>query len=174
MYANVVAVPAYPPRSSQLVNRLNLIIEDAHASIALTTSALKDSINKYLASEQRKDIDCIATDDVDLSWSNHWDNVGIYSDDLAFLQYTSGSTGSPMRATRSARRASTMLLRWGDGLLVGTPAQRGARGILRARVAAAPTPILSLNQNRFKNASEDSPENSISCLHPEHLRACIV
>ena len=95
LYANVVAVPAYPPRSSQLVNRLNLIIEDAHASIALTTSALKDSINKYLASEQRKDIDCIATDDVDLSWSNHWDNVGIYSDDLAFLQYTSGSTGSP-------------------------------------------------------------------------------
>ena len=31
LYANVVAVPAYPPRSSQLVNRLNLIIEDAHA-----------------------------------------------------------------------------------------------------------------------------------------------
>lgn len=95
LYANVVAVPAYPPRSSQLVNRLNLIIQDARASIALTTVSLKGSIDKYLSSGQCSQIDCIATDDVDLSWSSHWRRGGIEPHDLAFLQYTSGSTGSP-------------------------------------------------------------------------------
>lgn len=95
LYANVVAVPAYPPRSSQLVNRLNLIIEDAQASIALTTASLKESINKYLSGGQCRRIDCLATDDVDLAWSDQWSHGDIDSNDLAFLQYTSGSTGSP-------------------------------------------------------------------------------
>lgn len=95
LYANVVAVPAYPPRSSQLVNRLNLIIEDAQASIALTTASLKESISKYLSGGQCRRIDCLATDDVDLGWSDQWSHGDIDSGDLAFLQYTSGSTGSP-------------------------------------------------------------------------------
>ncbi len=39
LYAGVIAVPAYPPRRNRSLNRLQAIIADAGARVALTTAA---------------------------------------------------------------------------------------------------------------------------------------
>ena len=37
LYAGLVAVPAYPPRKNQKINRLKSIIDDSEASIVMTS-----------------------------------------------------------------------------------------------------------------------------------------
>ncbi|MEH1814618.1 MAG: amino acid adenylation domain-containing protein [Nostoc sp.] len=96
LYAGVVAVPVYPPRANQSLSRLRAIVTDAQAAIALTTT-------NVLANIERKSIDFpalkalhwLATDNLEINWEQEWQPPAITSDTLAFLQYTSGSTGNP-------------------------------------------------------------------------------
>ena len=39
LYAGVVAVPAYPPRRNRSLSRIQAIVDDAQARVALTTAA---------------------------------------------------------------------------------------------------------------------------------------
>lgn len=48
LYAGVIAVPAYPPRINRSLERLQSIVEDAGATIALTTTSLLESIKGRL------------------------------------------------------------------------------------------------------------------------------
>lgn len=92
LYAGVVAVPVYPPRRNQKNTRLEAIIGDAGATIVLTTASLLTSIQKALPLVNRH---CIATDDLPNDVASAWQEPTINSESLAFLQYTSGSTGMP-------------------------------------------------------------------------------
>ncbi len=95
LYAGVIAVPAYPPRKNQKIKRLEKIINDAQASIILTVekSAL---IAKPLFNEDAElaKLPWFETDAKNLKEPLAI-NVKLKSDDIAFLQYTSGSTGEP-------------------------------------------------------------------------------
>lgn len=96
LYAGVVAVPAYPPRANQNFNRLQAIVSDAQAHIALTTAALLPNLEQRWAADPTVgDLNWLATDAVEISASSAWQFQACQAHTLAFLQYTSGSTGNP-------------------------------------------------------------------------------
>ncbi|MDZ8184140.1 MAG: fatty acyl-AMP ligase [Nostoc sp. ChiSLP02] len=96
LYAGVVAVPAYPPRKNQNLNRLQAITADAEAQIVLTTTTLVN--NRELFAEQGLELaklQWLTTDALDSELTRSWQQVQLEENSLAFLQYTSGSTGNP-------------------------------------------------------------------------------
>lgn len=95
LYAGVIAVPAYPPRANRSLERLQSIVSDAQAAFALTTEALMTTIEGKLTSNSHTTLHCITTDNLDLSSGELWQKPELKSEQLAFLQYTSGSTGNP-------------------------------------------------------------------------------
>ncbi|HEV7905584.1 MAG TPA: AMP-binding protein, partial [Pyrinomonadaceae bacterium] len=96
LYAGAVAVPAYPPRRNRSLLRLQSIVADAQATVALTTAATLAkvvplfSVNPYLPP-----LRWLATEEIAADAGGDWQEPAIAADSLAFLQYTSGSTGLP-------------------------------------------------------------------------------
>ncbi len=96
LYAGVIAVPAYPPRANRSLDRLQSIVGDASAKLILTTSSLVDTIEgKLFHSSREQSLQSITTDTLPIESADDWQPLKPNSDDLAFLQYTSGSTGLP-------------------------------------------------------------------------------
>ncbi|HET9281971.1 MAG TPA: amino acid adenylation domain-containing protein, partial [Candidatus Angelobacter sp.] len=91
--AGVVAVPAYPHRK---LSRLEAIASDCRARFILTTSQFM-KIGRGLSRKapELADARWIATDDGSIVESTGWRHPPVTSETLAFLQYTSGSTGIP-------------------------------------------------------------------------------
>ncbi|MUG96207.1 amino acid adenylation domain-containing protein [Scytonema sp. UIC 10036] len=96
LYAGVVAVPAYPPRANQSLFRLQAIVADARAVIALTTTTVLSNIEqKSTEFPALKTLRWIATNNLEANLEQEWQEPVLTKDTLAFLQYTSGSTGIP-------------------------------------------------------------------------------
>ncbi|MEL7038599.1 MAG: AMP-binding protein [Cyanobacteria bacterium J06592_8] len=96
LYAGIIPVPAYPPRSNQNLVRLESIISDAQVSIVLTTTSVLDKVkNQFSQSNQFSNIHYIATETVSGELASDWQKPTLDKESLAFLQYTSGSTGNP-------------------------------------------------------------------------------
>ncbi len=93
LYAGLVAVPVFPPESlrEQHLARLRAIATDAQACGVLSTEAMLPLIQPLLA----PGVGLVAVDAAShwpaADWRPHAPREG----DLAFLQYTSGSTASP-------------------------------------------------------------------------------
>ncbi len=96
LYAGVVAVPAYPPRSNMKLSRLQAIAQDAEATFALTTTSVLANIQDWLLENPNLgQLHWLATDSIDSDIAQSWHEPIVRSDTLALLQYTSGSTDTP-------------------------------------------------------------------------------
>ena len=96
LYAGVIPAAAYPPRKNRSVHRIHTIASDCHASAILTTGIIARSLERNFAEDPLL---------AGLPWyeTDTWSVSGQISmiqfepgfEELAFLQYTSGSTGDP-------------------------------------------------------------------------------
>lgn len=98
LFANVVAVPAYPPdptRLNRTLPRLQAIAADSQAKIVLTIEpVLQMASFLFSYAPDLEALDWLATDTVDKALATVWQQPSINQDSLAFLQYTSGSTAA--------------------------------------------------------------------------------
>ncbi len=95
LYAGVIAVPGYPPRSDRPLTRLVAVARDAGATVALTTSRLLPGLRKQAAEvPELSSLRWMVTDDRDAPTPG-WDPPAVVASHTAFLQYTSGSTATP-------------------------------------------------------------------------------
>lgn len=96
LYAQVIAVPAYPPRANQNLLRIKTIVADAQATIALTTTFLLSNLTQRWTDDlDSAKLHWLATDSIEDNSSVLWREPLLDENNLAFLQYTSGSTGKP-------------------------------------------------------------------------------
>jgi acyl-CoA synthetase (AMP-forming)/AMP-acid ligase II len=93
LLAGMVAVPAHVPRAARFVPRFLKLVRAADTRIVLTTAAILDGLQGLLAEDR---------DLADLQWTpleslpdSPWRMPDINGESLAFLQFTSGSTGDP-------------------------------------------------------------------------------
>lgn len=96
LYAGVIAVPTYPPRNAKSLHQLAAVILDSQAAFAITTRTLAAELGKVAPSvSEIRSMYWLYADDIVHGYAEDWQNPLFQDQDLAFLQYTSGSTAAP-------------------------------------------------------------------------------
>jgi acyl-CoA synthetase (AMP-forming)/AMP-acid ligase II len=96
LYAGAIAVPVYPPFSPIVAKRLEGIAADCGAEVVLT-DALIDGMRLDRAGPESRlaRLRWLRIDELPEGSEAQWIHPRITDSELAFLQYTSGSTGAP-------------------------------------------------------------------------------
>jgi len=100
LYAGVIAVPAVPieggDTDSPLIERCRAIVNSSTPEVVLSVSAALDPIGPETWRACGLDaVPALATDRLDLGLSDNWQPPAIDAGTVAYLQYSSGSTGAP-------------------------------------------------------------------------------
>ncbi len=96
LYAGMIAVPLFPPRLNRPDTRLQVVIGDTQARIALSTQEILAGVEQRIQQlPALAALRWLATDVPMQADATAWQPPAISGNTLAFLQYTSGSTMAP-------------------------------------------------------------------------------
>jgi acyl-CoA synthetase (AMP-forming)/AMP-acid ligase II/acyl carrier protein len=96
LYAGVIAVPTYVPKSKHILQKIESIQRDCNARIILTTQDILDE--GYLNDSGLSELLLLATDRIPRSSVDLYQDLKTMPEDVVFIQYTSGSTSQPKGA----------------------------------------------------------------------------
>ena len=128
-YAGVLAVPATFPKPRRPMPRLSAIAKDCDPAVVLTSQASLDMLDVESVAPDLAAIRWLATDELSEDGAA-WRRPSINGNDLAFLQYTSGSTSDPkgvMVSHANLLHNMTMILH-GNGVRSGPGEHAGRTG----------------------------------------------
>lgn len=114
LYAGAIAVPTRYPHPRRPLTHLKKIAADSGATLGLTTREMQPILAEALG-----EVRWLAAADVELSRAGSWEDPVSGGDDIAYLQYTSGSTASPkgvvIRHRHVLANCEELRSRWGMG-----------------------------------------------------------
>ncbi|MEA2172731.1 MAG: hypothetical protein QOD00_323, partial [Blastocatellia bacterium] len=93
LYAGAIAVPAYPPRFNRNLLRLQSLVADAGAVVGMTTAPLLSRMSNFFnENPELEALRWLTSESVTTGIAERWQEPALSDKDIAFLQYTSGST----------------------------------------------------------------------------------
>ncbi|MGW4243571.1 long-chain-fatty-acid--AMP ligase FadD32 [Nocardia sp. NPDC004722] len=117
VYAGNIAVPLFDPEEQGHSDRLHAVLDDCTPSAILTVGSAAVGVReifKHLPAPQRPRI--IAVEAIPDSVGESWVRPKLEMDDVAYLQYTSGSTRTPAGVEITHRAVGTNLLQMIDAI----------------------------------------------------------
>src|ERR1700736_4383332 len=96
LYADRIAAHAPLPHDERSMKRVAGILRDADSNLLLTSANLRDLIAAGIDGlNLDRPMRCVATNESSLAEADSWTTPHLTRATVAFLQYTSGSTGDP-------------------------------------------------------------------------------
>ena len=126
VHAGNVAVPLFAPTLAGHAERLTAVLADARPAVVLTTSSAAESVRASLRTHPvARKSRVIAVDAIPATLASMFTDPTIGTDDVAYLQYTSGSTRIPAGVEITHRAVCTNVLQ----MILAGGLDRGTRSV---------------------------------------------